>query len=99
MFHFDEESKAFKAVYFEKAYISYIKAMSKSGIKQKGFYEADRCIVRIPTNKEITASVGDYIHLGRGNSEMPDRTKDLKITQISDNRIGGSPHIRVYCGG
>ncbi len=99
LFHFDEASESFKVAYFPNVHISYKQVVSKSGIKQKGFYAADRGIVRIPTVEKIEVAVGDYVHLGRCNSEMPDRANDLKITQVSDNRVGSLPHFKISCGG
>ena len=99
LFHYDEEREKFERFYFENVYVNFKQALSKSGIKQKGFYSADKAIVRIPTKGTIFASVGDYISMGRDTKDTPDRLSSLKITELSDNRQGTSPHYKIVCGG
>ena len=76
------------------AHINMMNQIDKSGIKQKGFYSSSQCKFRIPTIEKIDVYVGDYVRVGE-YSGNPDRTKDFKITEIADNRRGGTPHYRL----
>ena len=96
LFHYNEN---FDAVYFPKVYAYFKEKISKSGIKQRGFYLSNSCIIRIPGKKEINLELGDYIAIGKSDRKIPDRANDLKITEICDNRQSSSPHIRISCGG
>ena len=99
LFHYNEDTETFEVSYFPKAYAYFKDKISKSGIKQRGFYLSSSCIVRIPVKKEIVVSLGDYVAMGKSYGKVPDRKNDLKITEICDNRHSGSPHIRLSCGG
>lgn len=99
LFHYNEDTEAFEETYFPKAYAYFKEKLSKSGIKQRGFYLSNSCIIRIPGKKEIDISLGDYVAMGKSYRKAPDRAEDLKIIEICDNRHSGSPHIRISCGG
>lgn len=99
IWHFDESTGCYIRTVFDKAYADFKSKISKNRIKQRGFYNEDNAKVRIPTTKEIVASVGDYLYIGKSDSPIPDRSEAMKIVEISDNRKGGSPHYRLSCGG
>ena len=81
---------------YKNVHTSIKEGLDKNGIKQKGFFEYNNCILRIPTEKELQISIGDYVRCGIHGGN-PDRNTDLKIMQISKNLFGTSPHYRVVC--
>lgn len=99
LWHFDKNMESFRRTVFDGAYVNKREKISKNRIKQRGFYSENNCKIRIPTQKNIEAVVGDYVYIGESSSDVPDRSKALKIVEISDNRRGGSPHWRLSCGG
>ncbi len=99
LWHFDKNTESFRRAVFENVYVSRKEKISKNRIKQRGFYSEDNCKIRIPTQENIEAAVGDYVYIGESSSEIPDRSMALKLVEISDNRRGASPHWRLSCGG
>ena len=99
LFHFDENEQKFVSSYFPKAYAYFKESISKSGIKQKGFYLSNNCIVRIPLKKEIKVMLGDYVAMGKISRDNPEPGEDLKVVEICNNKNCRSPHIRLSCGG
>ncbi|MBO5059979.1 MAG: hypothetical protein J6C82_03605 [Clostridia bacterium] len=99
LWHFDGESNGWTRTVFPNAFADFKERISKSGIKQVGFYSADFCKIRIPTKEKIEVSSGDYVRLGKHVEAAPIRENALKVVEVSDNRYGGSPHYRISCGG
>ena len=72
--------------------------ITKSGVKQKGYYSGSRATVRIPKHENATAYLGDYVRLGKSQDLSPDRINDLKVTKITENYRGANPHLKLFCG-
>lgn len=99
IWHFDEQKEVWTRQDFPKAHIYAKQKLGKNGIKQKGFYDASGCVVRIPQAVHIEVVPGDYLHIGSYNATAPQKEQDMKVIEVSDNRRGGSPHWRISCGG
>lgn len=97
LWHFDGETAVRRV--FKNVHINFVRGVTKSGIKEKGFHTNDMATIRIPTSEAISVDCGDYVRIGEHGEAIPDRRLSLKITAISDNRRGSSPHIRISCGG
>ncbi len=99
LWHFDEFREVWTREDFPAACATAKQRLAKNGIKQKGFYDASGCIVRIPGSRQINVKPGDYVNIGICKGAYPDKQKALKVIEVSDNRRGGSPHWRLSCGG
>lgn len=99
LWHFDEDTGNVSRKVFRKVYCDFKAKISKNGIKQKGFYASDSVVIRIPTDRKIDVFPGDYVRMGEFIEDTPDRTRAMKVIEVSDNRRGGAPHWRLSCGG
>ncbi len=70
-------------------------SLDKNGIKEKGLHYGTMCEIRIPSQKDIGASLGDYAGIGSCSDNEPDLRRDFKVIELSDNRRGGSPHFKI----
>lgn len=98
IWHFDDSDAPTSRV-FKNVHLDATKKIEKNGIKQKGFFDADDAVVRIPTEEEISVLPGDYLFIGECFDTFPEREDALKITEVKDNRRGGQKHWRIVCGG
>lgn len=97
LWHLDEDTGEYeRSIYPARVYFE--GRLSKSGIKQDGFYSGARGYVRIPAECKVEVSLGDYIRNGRSLDKFPDRINDLKVSKLADNRFGHNPHIKIFCG-
>ncbi len=69
-------------------------SIEKSGIKEKGFHSGSQCRIRIPSQKAMAISPGDYMSIGEFDGE-PDIRQVFRITEVCDNRRGGEPHYKM----
>ena len=74
-----------------------LKKDAKNGIKQYGYHDASSMTVRIFTNRELAADIGDFIRVGICEG-AGDRSLDFRITEVRDNRKGAAPHYKLICG-
>ena len=72
--------------------LSYV--IDKNGMKQKGFFDSSRAVIRVPCGAEI--SIGDFVRLGKHTGDVK-RGSDLKVMEIYDNSRGITPHYRLVC--
>jgi len=84
------------AEYFDKVSLNHNTAIDKNGIKQTGFFNNSKCIIRIPTNKPILISIGDYVRIGKHTGTY-NRNTDFVVMEIKENFRGSTPHYKVVC--
>ncbi len=99
LWHLDGAGKRWHRKVLKNAFSSYREKLSKSGIKQVGFYSSDFCTIRIPGSERLVVSVGDYVRIGEYRELEPERTLAMKVIEVRDNRCGSSPHWKLLCGG
>lgn len=99
LWHLKDNKTGFLRSFFSKAHVHTRDSFTKSGIKEKGFHPSGTASVRIPTNEKIVVSPGDYIQVGEHSGDEPDYGNAFRITAVSDNRRGASPHWKLLCGG
>lgn len=68
----------------------------KNGIKQKGFFDASCCTLRISAKEKTEFSVGDFVRIGEHTGDA-DRYADYKVMKIFENLRGTTPHYRLVC--
>lgn len=71
-------------------------SIDKNGIKQNGFFDSSVCTLRIPSEKEIDISIGDFVRIGKHNGDA-DRAADFKVMKICNNLRGTTPHYKLVC--
>ena len=69
-------------------------AIDKNGMKQKGFFDSSKLVLRVPQNSEI--AIGDFVRLGRHSGDA-ERGSDFRVMEIYDNLRGITPHYRLVC--
>ena len=101
LYHYDEESEAFTRYFFPRASVhrAVLAAVAESGLVMDSVVK-----IRIPTDAAGTAGlcdaaglidVGDYVFIGKSESERPDRARCCKVLGFSQNLRGANPHIRI----
>lgn len=68
----------------------------KNGIKQKGFFDASCCTLRISAKEKAEFSVGDFVRVGEHTGDA-DRYADYKVMKIYENLRGTTPHYKLVC--
>lgn len=97
--HFSDNADVPQRRVYKNAYIDSVNRISKNGIRQKGFFDAKSCTVRIPLAEEFVILPGDYMTIGEDTAEFFDVENSLKIMEVKDNRRGSNPHWKILCGG
>lgn len=99
IWHFEDDLHSPVRTVYKGVHLDYTRKILKNGIKQKGFYDGDCCVARIPIKKEIGVVPGDYLTVEESDEEMPNPDNSMKIIEVKDNRRGGQPHWKIICGG
>ena len=108
LYHYDEESEAFTRYFFPRASVhrAVLAAVAESGLVMDSVVK-----IRIPTDAAADTAgvngaaglcdavglidVGDYVFIGKSESERPDRARCCKVLGFSQNLRGANPHIRI----
>ena len=94
LYHYDEAASVWERTLFSGVSIYCRHGSSAS----KGSFSPDNyCVIRIPYQKDISISVGDYIYTGADSSKEPSLGGCFKITSVSKNLRGLSPHTKIIC--
>ena len=92
IFHYDEASESYTRSYFPEVFRGHtVQIASEKG----GFAHSDIARIRIPTEEEITVSVGDYVFFGKASEDAPEKEKCVRVMGFRDNRFGVLPHWRI----
>lgn len=84
------------AYYYDKVSLNHKIAIDKNGIKQTGYFNSSSCVLRIPTEKTIDISIGDYVRIGKHTGNH-NRNTDFAVMEIKENFRGSTPHYKVVC--
>ncbi len=87
----DEET----GVYSRQSFTVYAHKVTAVSSVNKNNTRDNKVTVRIPTNRDIKVELGDCVFFGISHSLHPERAKNFKVTEISDNRIGANPHWKL----
>ena len=97
LWHLDENTGEYDRKIY-RALCHFDSRLSKSGIKQKGYFSGDRAVVRVPASEKPQVCLGDFVRPGRWQDDVPKRIDDLKVTQVTENFKGANPHLRLFLG-
>lgn len=94
LYHYDEANSK-----WERTLLSGVSIYRRNGaLSSKGSFAPDNyCVIRVPSQKDISLSIGDYIYTGNTPSQEPLFGVCLKVTAVSQNLRGLSPHIKIIC--
>lgn len=94
LYHYDEATST-----WERTVLSGVSIYCRSGATatNSSFSPDNYCVIRIPYQKSVSVLAGDYVYAGNASSKEPSLGHCFKVTSVSENLRGLSPHIKIIC--